>query len=635
MAVEELCNFACKVVEESVLDDGSGEVRHTLVIEGSLADGTPLPHCQVSAADFAGMSWPIREWGTRAIVNAGQGAKDHLRVAIQHASKDAVRRVVYLHTGWRRFGEDWYYLHAEGAIGAAGSAPNVTMGLEGTLAQYRLPDPPSGEALIRAVKASIRLLAAGPAPVRLTAPLLAAVYRAPLGSVDCSVNLVGPSGAGKSELSALAQQHYGAGMDRLHLPGNWLSTGNSLEAMAFQCKDALLTIDDLKPVGSKSDMDRLHALADRVLRGQGNLAGRARCRADGSLRPARPPRGLICSSGETDLRGESLQARCLPLPVAKGDVNIASLTPFQEDAAAGLYAQSMSGYLRWLAPQYEAVRGRLRSEHAPLRALAAQGRQHARVPALVAELFLGLRYFLNFAQAVGAIDADERAELDDLGWQALLSAGKEQSRQIGELDPVRRFLQLLASALAAGRAHLAAKNGGEPDNSEAYGWREEIVGTGQYATPRSRPQGDCVGWIDGTDLFLDPDSSYATVQTFASDQGEVLPISQGLLKRRLKEVGLLLSCEPEKTTTRRTLQGQERAVIHLSPAALRLRKPGEPGEQGETPKNPERNGVFSSPGSESQPGEPGDKTGGNGVLHDADAAAWQAATEQTADAQRF
>src|SRR5262249_48083588 len=310
-----------------------------------------------------------------------------------------------------------------------------------------------------------------------------------------------------------------------------------------------------------------------------------------SLRPTRAPRGLICSSGETDLRGESLQARCLPLPVAKGDVDIAGLTPFQQDAVAGLYAQSMSAYLRWLAPQYETVCGRLRGEHAALRAEAAQGRQHARVPGVVAELFLGLRYFLDFAQAVGAIDADERAELDEGGWQALLSAGKEQSRQVTELDPVRRFLQLLGSAFGAGRAHVAAKNGGEPDHSEAFGWREEMVGTGQYATPRSRPQGDCVGWIDGPDLYLDPDSSYATVQTFASAQGEVLPISQGLLRRRLKDVGLLLSYEPEKTTTRRTLQGQERMVIHISPAALRLRKPGEPGESGESPKNPERNGV--------------------------------------------
>src|SRR5262249_22943963 len=150
----------------------------------------------------------------------------------QHESKGAPRRVVYQHTGWRRLGDSWAYLHAGGAIGADGTVPGVAVALDGTLAQYHLPDPPSGDELVRAVRASFRLLNAKLAPDRLMVPILAAVYRAILGQADCSIALIGRTGIGKSELSARAQQHWGAGMDRLHLPGSWVSTGNSLEAMA-------------------------------------------------------------------------------------------------------------------------------------------------------------------------------------------------------------------------------------------------------------------------------------------------------------------------------------------------------------------------------------------------------------------
>jgi hypothetical protein len=621
--VEPLCNFACKVVEESVRDDGSGEVRLTLVVEGSLDDGTPLPRCQVSAADFGTMNWPLREWGTRAIVNAGMGAKDHLRAAVQHNSGSAVRRTVFLHTGWRRLGDVWVYLHAGGAVGPSGAVPGVVVDLDQAIARYRLPDPPAGATRVRAVQASLRLadgavagdsVADGSvAPARLTIPLLAAVYRAPVGEADCSVSLIGPTGLGKSELCALAQQHYGATMDRLHLPGNWISTGNSLEARAFLCKDALLTLDDFKPGGAKSDIDRLHALADRVLRGQGNLAGRGRCQADGSLRPDRPPRGLIVFSGETDVRGESLRARNLTLFATRGDVNFTSLGAFQQDAAAGLYAQSMSAYLQWLAPQYDALRAGLRDEHALLRSAATQAGQHARVPSLVADLHLGLRYFLTFAHAVGAIGDDEKAEREDAGWRVLLAVAEEHSRQIIDLNPARRFLQLLAAALAAGRVHMASKEGGPPEKPETWGWRQEQVGAGEFATTRWKPSGACVGWLDGADLFLEPDTTYAEVQNLASDQGEVLPVSQNTLGRRLKEHGLLVSHERDRTTVRRDLQGRIRVVIHTSLGALYPPLPGFSGFSGfpgvdrtgstpETPETPE----TPVPGGE----------GANGVVHD-------------------
>src|SRR5262249_20309162 len=158
---------------------------------------------------------------------------------------------------------------------------------------------------------------------------------------------------------------------------------------------------------------------------QGNRAGRQRMRADGGLRPAKPPRGLVLSTGEDTPRGQSLRARLLVLEVSPGDFGPPPpepnplLTACQKDAAAGKDAAALAGFLRWLAPQYEAVRARLRVELAELRDRARAGGQHARTPGIVADLALGLRYLLDFALAAGAITEAERAELWERGWEAL------------------------------------------------------------------------------------------------------------------------------------------------------------------------------------------------------------------------
>src|SRR5262249_55040714 len=154
---------------------------------------------------------------------------------------------------------------------------------------------------------------------RLTFPLLAAVYRAVLTDSDFSLHLAGPTGSFKSEAAALAQQHFGAGMDARHLPASWSSTGNALEGLAFTAKDALLVVADVAPTGSAADIQRFHKDADRLFRGQGNRAGRQRMRADASLRPAKPPRGLVLSTGEDVPRGQSLRARLLVQDISPGD----------------------------------------------------------------------------------------------------------------------------------------------------------------------------------------------------------------------------------------------------------------------------------------------------------------------------
>jgi hypothetical protein len=258
--------------------------------------------------------------------------------------------------------------------------------LQPPLSRFALPDLVDGDAATEAIRASLALLDL--AELRLMVPILAAVYRAVLGGCDFGLHLAGPSGVFKSEAAALAQQHYGQELDARHLPGSWSSTANSLELAAFLAKDAVFVVDDFAPQGG-TDSQRLHRDADRLFRGQGNQSGRQRMTARGDIRQAKPPRGLILSTGEDIPRGQSLRARLLILEISPGDIDPARLTECQRDAAAGLYAQAMACYLAWLAPKFGDLRGSLKSKIAELRTAAAADGQHARTPGIVASLAVG------------------------------------------------------------------------------------------------------------------------------------------------------------------------------------------------------------------------------------------------------
>jgi hypothetical protein len=498
-----LCNFAARIVEDLVHDDGAEQARY-LAMQGALADGAALPRAEVLAVDFPRMEWIVPSWGTRAVVYAGMGTRDHLRTALQLLSGDVPRRTVFRHLGWRKIGNTWAYLHASGAFRADGVVPEVTISLPDALVGFGLPQVPTGGELLAAVRASLGILD-GLAPDRIVFPLLAAVFRAPLGGCDFAVHLAGPTGVFKSELAALCQQHYGPGLDARHLPGSWASTGNSLEGIAFAAKDALLVVDDFAPAGSTADVQRYHREADRLLRAQGNHAGRQRMRYDGSLRPAKPPRGLILSTGEDVPRGQSLRARLFTLEIGFGDVDRELLTASQRDAAAGVYAQALAAYLQWLAPRYEDIHRRLRDEVAGLRGKATSHEQHARTPGIVADLAIGLRYLLDFAQHVAALTRAEVEALKRRGWKAIVEAAERQAEHVRAAEPAGQFLRLLSAALASGRAHVANAHGNEPNGAQKWGWRPKAVGTGDQGREEWQAQGRRIGWVEGENLYLEPD----------------------------------------------------------------------------------------------------------------------------------
>lgn len=208
----------------------------------------------------------------------------------------------------------------------------------------------------------------------------------------------------------------------------------------------------------------------------------------------------------------------------------------QSDAAAGLYAAAMSGYLRYLAPRIADLRRGMPQEVARLRVEATSSGQHRRTPGLVADLMMGLDTFVAFAGEVGALTTSDAAALRDRAWHALGKAAQAQAEYQAAADPVRRYLELLGAAVASGRAHVAALAGGSP--GDGWGWRG------------ADPMGDRIGWKDGEDLLLEPDAAYAVAQRLAGESRSSSAMSPAARRR-----GTLSTPRRSRPRSRRTWTG--------------------------------------------------------------------------------
>lgn len=559
-----LTNFTAIITAEVVVDDGVETTRHFEVL--ATLDGRQTT-IKVPASQFASMNWTVEHLGSHALIFPGQGPRDHARAAIQMLSGRPEEKRVFAHTGWKKLDGTWAYLHNAGAIGPNGPVEGVQVDLRAPLDQFELPIPPADEALKARISDVLNLMRL--APDQVMVPVLAAVFRSVLGPADFSLHLAGCTGAGKSEIAALAQQHFGAAFSAKHLPGAWSSTANANELLAFSAKDALLVMDDFAPAGGHQDVNKMHREADRLLRAQGNRSGRQRARPDGSLRPVKAPRGLILSTGEDVPRTHSIQARMLIIEVGPKDVNWDALTGFQQQAADGVFAAAMAGYIRWVAGRYDGLHSAMPEAIREFRTQAAASGQHRRTPDIVANLMLGFHTFMTFALDVGAITAEERAAYQDRVWKALGEAGEAQAEQQASTDPVHRFIELLRTAISSGHAHVASGDGPHTPG-QAWGWRERRSLSGDRESLEIVPQGNCIGWVAGPDLYLDQNAAYKVAQDIASGTGDSLAISIRTLGKRLKERGLLATTDEArgKLTVRHTLAGSRRDVLHFKAATI-------------------------------------------------------------------
>jgi len=561
-----LTNFTARIAGEVIQDDGS-ETHRLFEIEANVKGRRR--RFTITGQQFLSMTWVTEELGPTAVISAGLSARDHTRAAIQLLSGTTIpSRTIYTHLGWQKIDGQWSYLHAAGAIGANGAIAGVQVQVPDDLSRYILPAPPSGDRLIQAIRTSMRILD-GLLSDEVSFPVHSAIWRAAAGLCDFALHVVGHTGGGKTMLAILAQQHQGAGLDSGNIPASWSSTANSLEVIAFTAKDALLLVDDSAPDGTVHDVQKQHREMARLLRAQGNRSGRQRLRADGTLQQTKYPRGLILSTGEDVPKGQSIQARILILEVEIGAMNWELLTICQADAASGVYAEAYSGYIQWLASHRREFKKRRNHHLAAARERSADSKAgHRRTTTIEADLILGLDLFLAFAEDAGAVTNDEANRWMDQGIAAIQRACQAQADYQRTADPVPRFLELLRSAIGSQNAHLADKCGDVPKNAKAIGWHRRVSSGDENQYTEWIPKGDRIGWIDGGEIFLDPDASFRVVQRMAPMDG--ILITSKTLWKRMRERKMLASTDEKRSrnTVRKTLSGSRREVLHLKRQTL-------------------------------------------------------------------
>jgi hypothetical protein len=558
---EKLMNAALLIEGETIYDNGAEQRREYIVRAWCPCH---YRRFQIPALAMTDGTW-LHFLAPEMVVMANK--REYARVAVQLLSQQVpggiAHQTVYAHLGWAcPDGKQDLYLHGGGALGPDGPVTDIAVDLPLNLAGFRLPAVTSESTLRDAVRSSLGLL--GLAPDTVIVPMLAAAYRAPLGNNEVSVFVVGRTGTFKTSLASVVQQHYGAELDDRHLPANWASTSTALEEIAFLAKDALVVVDDFVPRGGPRELTELRGKAERLFRGVANAQGRARGNQEGSLRSARPPRSLVMATGEDLPTGGSLLARVYVVEMVPGAVELARLTAAQESARDGVYALAMAGYIGYLAGRRDLVMASIRDDLPRLRDGLQGVGSHARTPLVIANLILGWQWFLRFAEDIGAITADEHADLAERVKVALIAGAEAQAVAQKEADPVDRFLVLLAAAISAGAAHVAARDGSAPEAPGGFGWRN--VGDGPWL-----PQGERVGWLDGDALYLLPSVAVSVANRFGrSSTGEGLAVMPSTLGQRFHERGLLVAREKARGvyTVRKTVEGVRRDVWHLSARGL-------------------------------------------------------------------
>ncbi len=593
---DRLTNFTARIRGDIFFDDGD-ESHHYLQIQGSL---NGIQECfRVTTAEFFRSPWWVEYLGGGAIVYPKY--EDYARAAIQELSTDIKRTLVLEHIGWRNSDQGYVYVHADGIIGRKAGSDSSTPGTDSTteptnnknhkvmpeedlgtigrngrkysievqvgdsLQNYRLPRPIYGTDLKIAISEMLRVLLLGPSPVVYM--LFCAVWRAVLGPVDFMLHIYGESGVRKTALATLFQQFFGLGFNQRKLPAGWNSTANSLEALAYSVKDALVVFDDYVPQGTGQDMSRANRDFERIARSVGNQAGRRRMRSDGTLQSPKTPRSLIISTGEDVPQGQSVRSRMLVLELKKDDIRLKALTLCQDSASQGLYAQVMSSFLEWLSPRYDAIYLHMNKYIEDFhKRLKFPDDYHGRIVDTLSQLYCGLQMFFIFALNNNALPLPYIDKLSNECLDNMKLVGTSQHAICKIDDPVIRFLELISSAIACGHAHICNEEGGFPYPGNMWGWSRKEYEKSVYYQPRGR----CIGWFENYNLYLEPDAAYDVARRLAP-QGEGISITSHMLWKRMADNNLLQSTEHETRKTykvRRMFQGMRRSVIHIDTTIL-------------------------------------------------------------------
>lgn len=537
-----LGNFFILAHSETVRDNGIDRER---VFElQAVCEGEKLSTEYIAANDFQSMNFITKTWGLSLRPAVAPNTMQYYRDSISAQAHQIDKRMVYSHTGWRKIGGSWAFLHAGGAIGAQG----VSVELDGRLSRYRLREPIEGKPYHHTVFSLFHL-----APKEIVYPLLGMVFLSPLNEFFRQAGiepafllyLLGATGARKSTLAALFLSFFGD-FDNKSLPASFKDTANSLEKQGFLLKDVLTVVDDFHPTGSRQDAAKMNTVAQAVSRAYGDRSGRGRMNADGTLRQSYIPRGNAIVTGE-DIPSinQSGIARNLMVEIKRGDIDLDRLTRLQ--AHSGDLSGCMAQYLNWLIPQADDLPAVLKEQFLTLRADALKEENHGRIAETICHLQIGMLFFLEFMESCGHMTGEQSGVIAADCWEVLKEMAQQQNKRIDQDRPALLFLSALSEMLSTGQVTIL-----------------NITDTSY------RPQ-NLVGYSDDLYYYLFADTAYKAVVQFYSAQGNNFPVAKNtLLKHLATEQAILPDAETGRNVRQKKIDGKKLNLIWLRRSSLEL-----------------------------------------------------------------
>jgi len=497
------------------------------------------------------MNWILENWGSDAILSPSQGCREHLRHAIQLVSQyDKERQTVYNYTGWREINNKWCYLHAGGAIGADGVTVDLT---EGNLIRYVLPTIGNE---IESFNMAIKLL--NVADYKITVPLLALAYLTQLGEPlrqaghepDFVMWIQGMTQSMKSSLAAVVLNHFGKGFTKNTMPASFKDTYIYTDRKGFLLKDSLLVIDDFFPSSSKSESQKMHTMAQKILRAWGDRIPRGRGNVDGSIRQTYPPRGSCLVTGE-DLPqvGQSGMARYFLVKVKRGDIDKKKLSELQNNT--NLLAKNMTNYINWLSPKIDDITKVAGGALGQLRDAFTQCHKlDGRMPETLAFLCLGFDMFLKYGVSIGAITESQQTKIFTNGQNALVELACSHTQNIKEEQPVNQFITAFNTMLAVKEIEII-------NIQEEPRWGDiPVVGYREV-------EAEC--------YYLIPDATYSALTQFCNRQDTKFPVSKPILWQHLANDGMIeVDVTGGKNSKCKKINGKNGRYIWLRKACLEV-----------------------------------------------------------------
>lgn len=542
-----LSNFVALPIEQALVDDGNGETRYQIKVAGWSCMGVRLRTLTMTAETFGRMDWPLTGWGLAANMSESPGARARLRRMVQEAgARAAVHRTVYAHTGWRKVGGKWCFLHGTGAIGADG----IDVQLDYSFDRYALDGLRSGpwlelpEEMRRTLCQAAALQAMEIGTLRLGAPVVGYMFLSPLRHFLQAAGrrpsfipfLRGKTQSGKSSFASFLLNFFGYDWGyEASMPANFENTANSISLKMFMLKDLPLLVDDYHPQSDPVKARAMAAVAENISRMIGDGAIRDRMKADGTAQPVRPVRSLCIETGEeTPRMSPSGIGRLYVVDVHPGDVPIPRQGGTTQDkrrsedymdllkrAREGALNEVMKGYIEWLIPQADDLPRMLDERLEGLRKEAMDrmaGEAKGRMITAISYIMLGLQMMLEYmCQPGGAVTPEGAETLMARCWDAVIGTAGQQEREMRLESPTEIFVTTVRELLQSGRC--------------------VVLSSGDAG--RILPVG-MIGYKDDNFYYLNPTETFGAVQRSLDAQGEGLPLGKNTVMRMLAEEGKLL-----------------------------------------------------------------------------------------------